>query len=320
MAYITSATTTTLELQLTDEGRKRVLESKSLVSLFEKFAISDGDVDYRNTQQHADTNSTSNDSAQLGYIPYATGNLINFRKQINNGYKQHNIIWASPESNRVNVRGSETTYVAVGVKTTNGSVKYYRDTLELDVYLHDYFVLNKLLASKYISDHKDVLSSNPTTIENSLNDYFNDTLNVLTTSDYNSFLNDLSEFGVSQYLNFWDSVKVYDGANFNSEDIKLVPYKDFSYYNALSLAGGAFMPRGEHMGIDFSGTYLKGLNVASPFSLVFSPSLNNDGNRYTKGSGEAGIGFEAFSMGYLNCGGINNWDEGNTKCKISIKY
>tara|TARA_R110000824_G_scaffold52896_4_gene146801 strand:- start:13031 stop:14911 length:1881 start_codon:yes stop_codon:yes gene_type:complete len=312
MAYITSATTTTLELQLTDEGRKRVLESKSLVSLFEKFAISDGDVDYRNTQQHADTNSTSNDSAQLGYIPYATGNLINFRKQINNGYKQHNIIWASPESNRVNVRGSETTYVAVGVKTTNGSVKYYRDTLELDVYLHDYFVLNKLLASKYISDHKDVLSSNPTTIENSLNDYFNDTLNVLTTSDYNSFLNDLSEFGVSQYLNFWDSVKVYDGANFNSEDIKLVPYKDFSYYNALSLAGGAFMPRGEHMGIDFSGTYLKGLNVASPFSLVFSPSLNNDGNRYTKGSGEAGIGFEAFSMGYLNCGGINNWDEGNT--------
>ena len=312
MAYITSATTTTLELQLTDEGRKRILESKSLVSLFEKFAISDGDIDYRNTQQHADTNNTTNDSAQLGYLPYVTGNLINFRKQINNGYKQNNIIWASPESNRVNVKGSETTYVAVGVKTTNGSVKYYRDTLELDVYLHDYFVLNKLLASKYISDHKDVLSSNPTTIEGSLDNYFNDTLNVLTSSDYNSFLNDLSEFGISQYLDFWDSVKVYDGANFNSEDIKLVPYKDFSYYNALSLAGGAFMPRGEHMGIDFSGTYLKGLNVASPFSLVFSPSLNNDGNRYTKGSGEAGIGFEAFSMGYLNCGGVNNWNESST--------
>ena len=44
MAYITSATTTTLELQLTDEGRKRILESKSLVSLFEKFAISDGEI------------------------------------------------------------------------------------------------------------------------------------------------------------------------------------------------------------------------------------------------------------------------------------
>ena len=51
MAYITSATTTTLELQLTDEGRRRVLESKSLTSLFEKFAISDADIDYRNSQK-----------------------------------------------------------------------------------------------------------------------------------------------------------------------------------------------------------------------------------------------------------------------------
>mgnify|MGYP003626682882 FL=1 len=312
MAYITSATTTTLELQLTDEGRKRILESKSLVSLFEKFAISDGDIDYRNTQQHADTNITTNDSAQLGYLPYVTGNLINFRKQINNGYKQDSIIWSTPESNTVNVKGGESTYVAVGVKTTNGSVKYYRDTLELDVYLHDYFVLNKLLASKYITDHKDVLSTNPTTIETSLDNYFNDTLNVLTSSDYNSFLNDLSEFGITQYLDFWDSVKVYDGANFNTEDIKMVPYKDFSYYNGLSLAGGAFMPRGENMGINFSGTYLKGLNVASPFSLVFSPSLNSTGSRYTTGSGSAGIGFEAFGMGYLNCGGVNTWNDDST--------
>ena len=309
MAYITSATTTTLELQLTDEGRRRVLESKSLTSLFEKFAISDADIDYRNSQKHADTNSTTNDSAQLGYIPYPTGNLINFRKQVNNGYKQKNIIWATPETNAINIRGNETTYVAVGVKTTNGSVKYYRDNVEIDVYLHDYFVLNKLLASKYIADHKDILSSNPTTIEESLNNYFKDTLNVLTNSDYDSFLNDLSEFGISQYLDFWDSVRVYTGAEFRSEDVKLVPMKDFSYFNGLALAGGAFMTRGENMGINFNGTYLKGLNVASPFSLVFSPSLNNERTKYTKGSGSAGIGFEAFSMGYLNCGGINNWDE-----------
>ena len=312
MAYITSATTTTLELQLTDEGRRRVLESKSLTSLFEKFAISDADIDYRNTQQHADTNATTNDSAQLGYIPYVTGNLLNFRKQINNGYRQKNIIWASPETNTVNARGNETTYVAVGVKTTNGSVKYYRDNVEIDVYLHDYFVLNKLLASKYIADHKDILSSNPTTIEQSLNNYFQDTLNVITNSDYNSFLNDLSEFGISQYLDFWDNIRVYNGADFSSEDVKLVPMKDYSYFNGLALAGGAFMGRGENMGIDFSGTYLKGLNVASPFSLVFSPSLDNGRTRYTKGSGSAGIGFEAFSMGYLNCGGINNWDESST--------
>ena len=58
------------------------------------------------------------------------------------------------------------------------------------------------------------------------------------------------------------------------------------------------MTRGENMGINFNDTYLKGLNV-SPFSLVFSPSLNNERTRYTKGSGS---GYGSFSMGYLNCG------------------
>tara|TARA_R110000824_G_scaffold18850_4_gene73966 strand:- start:13498 stop:15387 length:1890 start_codon:yes stop_codon:yes gene_type:complete len=308
MAYITSGTSTTLELQLTDEGRQALLNNKSLTSLFQKFAISDEDIDYRNTQKHADTNTTTNDSAQLGYLPYVTGNLINFRKQINSGYRQKNIIWATPANNTVITRGNEQTYVAIGVKTTNNTVKYYRDTLELDVYLHDYFVLNKLIASKYIADHKDVLSSTPTTIQQNLTNYFNDTLNVITSSDYESFLNDLSEFGIGQYMDFWDSVKVYDGATFKTDNIKLVPYKDFSYYNSLALTGGAYMNRGENNGINFSGTYLKGLNIASPFSLVFSPGINVVGNRYNSGAGSAGIGFEGFSMGYLNCGGINNWN------------
>ena len=108
------------------------------------------------------------------------------------------------------------------------------------MYLHDYFVLNKLLASKYIADHKDVLSSNPTTIEESLNNYFKDTLNVLTNSDYDSFLNDLSEFGISQYLDFWDSVRVYTGAEFRSEDVKMVPMKDYSYFNGFAQAVGDY--------------------------------------------------------------------------------
>ena len=103
MAYTTSGTNTTLELQLTDEGRKRILDAQSLVGLFQKFAISDGDIDYRNTQRHADSTTTSLDSAQLGYIPYVTGNLINFRKQVNSGYKQQNMVWSSPANNVVNL-------------------------------------------------------------------------------------------------------------------------------------------------------------------------------------------------------------------------
>ena len=46
----------------------------------------------------------------------------------------------------------------------------------------------------------------------------------------NEFLNDLSNYGVGQYLDFWDSIKVYDGNSFETENIKLVPEKDFSYF------------------------------------------------------------------------------------------
>ena len=313
MAYTISGTNTTLELQLTDEGRKRILNTQSLAGLFQKFAISDGDIDYRNTQKHADTSISSRDSAQLGYIPYVTGNLINFRKQVNSGYRQKNIIWSTPANNTVAARGNEQTYVAIGVKNNNNTITYYRDTLELDVYLHDYFVLNKLLAAKYIADHKDILSSASTTIEESITTYYEDYLNVLTTSDYEAFLNDLTEYGIGQYLNFWDSIKVYDGTTLKTDNIKLVPYKDYSYYNALALTGGAFMPRGQNNGINFTGTYVKGLNIASPFSLVFSPGLDNEGSRYNSGAGSAGIGFEGFDMGYLNCGGVNDWDNGSTE-------
>lgn len=309
MGYISSSTTVTLNVQLTDEGRSRILQAGNFVNLFDKFGISDGDIDYRNTQKHADTNSTSNDSAQLGFIPEVTGNLTNFRKAVNNGYKLNNSVWATPENSVV--LSSPKTYVAIGMKQTNDSVKYYRDNVEIDVYLHDYYVLNKLLACRYISDHNDVLSKFPTTIVGDVETYFKDTLEVRSDSDYLKFLNTLSEFGVSQYIDFWDSVKVYDGSTLKTENIKLVPDKDFGYYNALALAGGAYIGnggRGEHNGIDFVGTNLKGVRQASPFSIMISPGLNTDANMYKTGAGNAGIGFEAFDVGYINAGGVSVWN------------
>tara|TARA_R110001583_G_scaffold44936_1_gene142160 strand:+ start:352 stop:1647 length:1296 start_codon:yes stop_codon:yes gene_type:complete len=109
-------------------------------------------------------------------------------------------------------------------------------------------------------------------------------------------------------MNFWDSIKVYDGTTLKTSTIKLVADKDYSYYNALALAGGAYMGRGEHTGIDFAGTNLKGIKMASPFSMVFSPGLNDNSSRYIKGAGTAGIGFGAYDIGYLNAGGLSAWD------------
>ena len=65
MGYINSATTTTLQLTLTDRGRNMMLRNGGFLDLFQKFSLSDCDIDYRNTQLHADTTSTTNDSECL---------------------------------------------------------------------------------------------------------------------------------------------------------------------------------------------------------------------------------------------------------------
>lgn len=306
MGYIDSATTTTVRIQLTEDARSRMLTASNFMGLFDKFGISDGDIDYRNTQKHADTSNTTNDSAQLGFLPDVTGNDTTFRNAVSSGYKQKNIVHATPQSS--NIITNPKKYVALGFLNNDNQVKYYRDTVEIDVYLHDYFVLSKLLTSRYINDHKNVLSSNASGITALFTEYFKNTLDVENTTDYLQLLNTLSEYGISQYMNFWDSIKVYDGTTLGTSTVKLVADKDYSYYNALALAGGAYMGRGEHSGIDFAGTNLKGVKMASPFSMVFSPGLNNNSSRYIKGAGAAGIGFGAYDLGYLNVGGLSAWD------------
>ena len=225
MSYIKSGSTTTLDLLLTDEGRRMIIEGANHLNMFQKFSLSDCDIDYRSSKKHADTSSTVNDSPQLGFIPGVTGNILNFRKAINNGYDIRNTIWATPEGNKV----FEPTkkYVAVGVRQTNNTIKYYRGDLEIDCYLHDYFTLCKIFVSKYIEDNKDILSLNPTTIEASLKTYFETTLGVLTDTDYETFLTTLSSYGVGQYLDFWEEIKVYNGNSFKTEAVRLVPEKRF---------------------------------------------------------------------------------------------
>ena len=306
MGYIDSASTTTIKIQLTEDARSRMLTASNFMGLFDKFGISDSDIDYRNTQKHADTTTTSNNSAQLGFIPDVTGNDTTFRNAVSNGYRQKDIVHATPQSS--NVLASPKKYVALGFLNKDNQVQYYRDSVEIDVYLHDYFVLCKLLTSRYIDDHKNVLSTNSSGITALFTTYFKDTLDVENTTDYLKLLNTLSEYGITQYMNFWDSIKVYDGTTLRTSAVKLVADKDYSYYNALALAGGAFMGRGEHTGIDFAGTNLKGVKIASPFSMVFSPGINDNSSRYLKGCGGAAIGFGAYDIGYLNAGGLSAWD------------
>ena len=204
MAFIASGTNTTVTIQLTDAGRSKVLNGGNLINLFTKFGISDSDIDYRNTQLHSNTNTTTTDSAQLGFIPDVTGQKTTFRNAVNDGYKVRDNIWALPQS--TNIRATDKKYVALGMNQPNGTTKYYRDTCIIDYYIHDLFVLHKLFAFRYVSDHKDVLSVNSSTIDASANTYFETTLDIETKGEYAQFLETLSEYwtrNVRKYLGFY---------------------------------------------------------------------------------------------------------------------
>ena len=302
MGFITSSSTqTSLQLRLTDEGRERILKGGNLLTLFSKFAISDGDIDYRSTVKHANTSDTDINSPQNGYIPDVSGNKNNFRNSVNDGYTLKSIVWEKPQAS-LSVTSKPKKYVSIGFQETNGMVSYYKGNVEIDCYLNDYFILNKLLASRYISDHKDILSNAPITIESAMDSYFKNVLNVNDDGQYLEFLNTLSEYGLGQYMEFFKSIKVYDGSSFMKGDFAMISKKDYDYNNTLVLAGGAFVKnkgRGEHTGIDFlTIPGIRGLKQASPFSLMIEPK-----------GGAGMIGFGAADIGYLNSGGANTWNE-----------
>ena len=312
MGFINSASTTTLNLKLTDAGRKHLLNGGNVLNMFDKFGVSDGDIDYNNTQKHVDTSATLNDSDLLGFLPDITGDETTFRNSVNTGYSVKNHVWVKPvETNVVKI---PKKFVSIGINGVDGVTRYYRDTVEIDVYLHDYFVLNKLLMSRYVSDHNEPLSKSGGTIAASVESYFSSTLGVTTNGEYGTLLDKLSSYGIGQYMDFWSDIKVYDGSTLKSENVVIEADKDSDHYNTLALAGGAYITnngRGENNGIDYRGTNLRGVKVASPFSMVFSPGIGFDGRIYKSGAGNASIGFGAFDMGYLNVGGLGKWDTGN---------
>ncbi len=80
MGYISSASTVYMDFHLTDAGRN-VLVTGDLSQAITKFALSDGDIDYR---QPATTGHTL--VAQGGYLPDVTGINDGCTASINVGY------------------------------------------------------------------------------------------------------------------------------------------------------------------------------------------------------------------------------------------
>lgn len=317
MAFITSATSVNLDLQLTNYGRGVVLTG-DLQSRISKFSLSDIDIDYR---QPISTGHTV--VAQGGLIPDISGNHVNCSNGINDGFECSSYIHQTAE---VIDPGNGDAQVVVGIdKDMNGVITHYSD-VEVDVYMHDYYSLCKLLSLVYAEDNgllfKNIgsdASSTTTEQQQAFLQSFSATSSITNGSFNESTITLALQLIESkhrgQFLDFWDEVKVnYPSFGKVDENIYITSPNQTYMNNAAALTGRLGINSVNCNSRDYktlqrykdSGLLeeVQGNNTAmsvSPFTLSFSSKGD------IKGAGPAGIGFTTTEFGYLALGDDSKW-------------
>lgn len=317
MAFITSGTSVNLDLQLTNYGRGVVLTG-DLQSRIAKFSLSDIDIDYR---QPISTGHTT--VAQGGLIPDISGNHVNCSNGINDGFKCSSYIHQTAE---VTDPGDGDAQVVVGIdKDMNGVITHYSD-VSVDVYMHDYYALCKLLSLIYSEDNgllfKGIGSDGDSTVSEQQQAFLSSfsATSAIVNGSFNSSTITLALELIEgkrrgQFLDFWDEVKV-NYPNFGKVDESIyVTSSDQTYMNnAAALSGrlGLKTVNCNFQSYDTLQRYrdnglleeVQGNNSAmsvSPFTLSFASKGD------FKGAGSAGIGFTTTEFGYLTLGTDSEW-------------
>ena len=317
MAFITSATSVNLDLQLTNYGRGVVLTG-DLQSRISKFSLSDIDIDYR---QPTSTGHTV--VAQGGLIPDISGNHLNCSNGINDGFKCSSYIHQTAE---VSDPGNEDAQVVVGIdKDMNGVITHYSD-VSVDVYMHDYYAMCKLLSLVYSEDNgllfKSLGSDGESTVseqQQAFLESFSATSSI-TNGSFNEStvtlaLQLIESKHRGQFLDFWDEVKV-NYPNFGKVDENIyLTSADQTYMNNAAALSGRLGIKSDNCNFNDYKTLqryrdsglleeVQGNNTAmsvSPFTLSFASKGK------FKGAGPGGIGFTTTEFGYLNLGVDSKW-------------
>ena len=325
MAFITSASSVYLDVQLTNYGRGVVLTG-DLQSRISKFTLSDTDIDYR---QPTSTGHTA--TSQGGLIPDISGNHINCSKGINDGVKCSSYIHQTPE---IVDSGQKEAQVVVGIDKDMNGVKTYYSEVSVDVYMHDYYALCKLLSLIYSNDStllfKTLSSGGASTIieqQQAFLESFSATSQinngVFGENTIKTALELIQNKHRGQFLDFWDEVSVnYPNFGRVNENIFITSSNQTYMNNAAALTGRLALKTNTCN--DKSGNYStlqkynkhglmtevqgnnEGLSI-SPFTLAFSSKGSNEDGKSFKGAGPAGIGFTTTEFGYLNLGTDIKW-------------
>ena len=316
MGFVSSASSVYLDVQLTNYGRGVVLTG-DLKTRITKFSLSDIDIDYR-----LPINTGHTAASQGGLIPDVSGNHVDCAAGINDGFKCSSYIHQTLTDVDT---GNENVQVVVGIDKDLTGVKTYYSNVEVEVYIHDYYALCKLLSHIYAEDHKllyDGLggggSSTYTDFNKAFLTSFSSTSSVAagtwTNKTIKTALDIIHSKGRGQFVDFWDCVNVYYPNLGRVEEKIHITSSDQTYMNNAAAVTGRLSLRSMNnsnydtiqktfdTGLRTLNGNTKGVST-SPFTLAFSSGQNTK----KSGSGAAGIGFTTTEFGYLVLGGGVNW-------------
>lgn len=280
MAYIQSATTTTINLHITSYGREMLLKG-NFVENINLFGLGDSDRDYTNIND-----------LDAGNVPNGSGDN-NGLKALNDGFAiRSSVFYNNPSQEDIKKNNDIISQVYVGFNQ-NGQTNYAKNA-EVTLYLHDLFVLYKALAHNYISYYPTLFSS---TKINQFTNYYTGITNSNGQSyggKFSELCSDLENIGRGVFLDFYDSVYLKEGGQYKADDFIIVPntQKD---YKLLKLLSGSLIAD-----VDGKQSYLNGpLKNKYLSNTVLSFSSREENSTTYQGAGPGGISFYSRDYGYF---------------------
>jgi len=248
MGFVQSASTQYIQTVLTNYGRGLLVSGTTtglggLTNFVKKFGLSDIDIDYRQT-------SLTGHTAQLGFIPDVTGDLCDCCNGLNDGYLQSSYLcWQG-----CSTVTPQAKQMLVGIKKNATTPINYYDIAEVDVYLHDYFALLKLVSNLYAYDQELFWKGNslPSATASDFETEAAQKLGLGASPNSTTIGGALKYLGKSVneggygrgvFLDFWDDTLVYDptsGAQ-TKENVEISFGSQIDNNNHQILAGGSYL-------------------------------------------------------------------------------
>ena len=287
MGYITSASTTYIDLHMTARGRKFLLQG-SLADQINQFALSDVDKDYRNGQ-----------NLPSGFVPDVTGSHLNCIFGVNDGYELRDKITWVEGGGQVLKSQRDSAQMYVGYTNPGTGEEDWTSNLTSNIYLHDILTLFRVAAFNNIQHHN---WSNLT--QTTFTDYFNtitDKSGKSISLNIPGFFEKLEAQGKTVGIKIFDNLFIKEKNSYNGApaEIKLVGDTARIFTHVF---GGTYITSQNKEVTDEGvtrGLKRQASKVVSPFTFANNTYVDDNGSSYP-GAGKCTISlWSVIDFGYM---------------------